>query len=51
MTDLGWTKGVICEFLNCSLSELEKRCPEVTDREFIAAYLNRKVERYNNERG
>ena len=44
MTDLGYSKGVICELLNCSPSELEKRCPEVTDEEFLIAYYNRKNE-------
>jgi len=44
MTDLGWTKGAICELLHCSPSELDERCREEPDIEFLAAYLNRKNE-------
>lgn len=44
MTDSGFRKLEVCAFLQCSPSELAKRCPELTDESQISAYLNRKHE-------
>ena len=43
-TDYGFSKLAACEFLNCSLSELPKRCPEIPDYHAIVAYLARRAE-------
>ena len=44
MTDAGYSKGIICEHLHCTLSELSERCKEITDEPFIIEYYNRKHE-------
>ena len=44
MTDYGFNKLALCEFLSCSPSELPKRCTELPDEHMIVAYLARKSE-------
>jgi hypothetical protein len=37
----------ICEFLNCSFSELPKRCPSLVDQPMIMEYIKQKAAREN----
>lgn len=47
MTDIGYGKGIVCDILNCTPSELPERCKELTDIPFLIEYHNRKATEHN----